>query len=334
MFDPNSAHGCKNEATALVVQPRRPAKRQLDNQAAVVAPSAKRSGAPSAASAKRSGAPSAKRSGGQSEEARLRVAASAKRSGAPSDEALLRMAAAVPAIPAGKTAQRDAASKAMAGPPAHLAILPAEIAAPEKTPAAKKNRGTPASAAKEKLVATPPPDKLKNLAPHAATAAKAKAKSNGKAKAKCKGKGRGKGKARIGAMPPMLALVGPGAGAPPALSEHETMPPMSPEILPPMSPEVILITIIIPQTLSMYSQHGTLSMYSQHGILISIIIIIPRWKSSSCRPSMTFAMSNVRAILAMRSQMAGAKLSGSVELRARTIARRRCSKVKACPRRS
>ena len=59
-------------------------------------------------------------------------------------------------------------------------------------------------------------------------------------------------------MPPMLALVGPGAGAPPALSEHETMPPMSPEILPPMSPEVFLITIIIPQTLSMYSQHGTL----------------------------------------------------------------------------
>ena len=217
MFDHNSAHGCKNEATALVVQPRRPAKRKLDNQAAVVAPSA-------------------------------------KRSGAASDEALLRMAAAVPAIPAGKTAQRVAASKAMAGPPAHLAILPAEIAAPEKTPAAKKHRGTPASAAKEKLVATPPPKELKKSAPHAATAAKAKAKSKGKGKAKCKGKGRGKGKARIGAMPPMSALVGPGAGAPPALSEHETMPPMSPDIIPTMSPEVILITIIIPQTLSMYSQ--------------------------------------------------------------------------------
>ena len=68
----------------------------------------------------------------------------AGRSSTPSDEALLRMASAAPAIPAGKTAQRDAAAKAKASVPAHLAVLPAEIAPPD-TPAAKKQRRTPTS---------------------------------------------------------------------------------------------------------------------------------------------------------------------------------------------
>jgi len=62
------------------------------------------------------------------------------------------MAFAALAIPAGKTAQRAAAAKAKASVPAHLAVLPAEIAPPD-TPAAKKQRRTPTSSVKGKAKA-------------------------------------------------------------------------------------------------------------------------------------------------------------------------------------